>query len=37
MNHIYISFLGLEMEDRDEKKPFIIPKTRTSNKGTEEI
>jgi hypothetical protein len=25
------------MEDRDEKKPFIIPKTRTSNKGTEEI
>jgi hypothetical protein len=28
-----IHFLVLEMEDRDGKKPFIIPKTHTSTKG----
>ena len=27
--------LALEMEDRDGKKPFIIPKTHTSNNGME--
>jgi hypothetical protein len=26
-------FIVLEMEDRDGKKPFIIPKTHTSSKG----